>query len=184
MKADCCSKAKKKDKSSEDKKGGDKVNVAVEGEGFAFTTMFPRTTLALGMSQLMGREVDVYDLGASGHMSPNRHRFTTFKEITPRTINAVDKTIFKAVGVGNMRIGIPNGKTTTYITLRGVLNCPDLAFTLISLTRCDAAGFSVLLKDRKCVIRDARGAILAQVLLSDGLYKIEHKDMAVAANTA
>jgi Pol polyprotein, beta-barrel domain/GAG-pre-integrase domain len=117
-------------------------------------------------------------------MLPKRYRFTTFREIAPRTINATDKTIFKAIGVGNMRIGIPNGKTTTYVTLKDVLYCPDLAFTLISLTCCDAAGFSVLLKDRKCIIRDARGTMLGQVPLSDGLYKVEHKDTAAAANTA
>jgi Pol polyprotein, beta-barrel domain len=128
------------------------ANVAAEGEGFAFTTMFPGTTLGLGMSQLMGREVDVYDLGTSGHMSPNRHQFTTFKEITQHMVNAADKTTFKAVGIGSMRISIPNGKTTTHITLRDILYWLDLAFTLISLTRCDAAGFSVLLKNQKCII--------------------------------
>jgi Pol polyprotein, beta-barrel domain/GAG-pre-integrase domain len=99
-------------------------------------------------------------------------------------INAADKTMSKAVGIGSMRIGIPNGKTTTHVTLRDVLYCPDLAFTLISLMRCDAAGFSVLLKDRKCVVRDARGAILGQIPLSDGLYKVEHKPTAVVANVA
>jgi Pol polyprotein, beta-barrel domain len=138
------------------------VNVAAEGEGFAFTTTFPGTTLVLGTSQLTGRGVDVYDLGTSGHMSPNRHRLTTFKEIAPRTINATDKTILKAVGVGNMRIGIPNGKTTTYITLRDILYCPDFAFTLISLTGCDAAGFLVLLKDRKCIIEMREGQYLGK----------------------
>jgi Zinc knuckle len=60
MKADCHSKAKKKEK-EDDKKGGRSVNVATESEDFAFTTMFAGTTLALGMSALMGWEVDVYD---------------------------------------------------------------------------------------------------------------------------
>jgi gag-polypeptide of LTR copia-type/Zinc knuckle len=54
MKADCRSKAKKKEKKEEDKKGGEMANIAAEGEGFAFTTTFPGTTLALGTSQLMG----------------------------------------------------------------------------------------------------------------------------------
>ena len=131
----------------------------------------------------MGREVNVYDSGASGHMSPDRHRFITFKEITPRAINAADKTIFQAIGIGNMRIGIPNGKTTTHVTLRDVLYCPDLAFTLISLTRCDTAGYSVLLEDRQCLIQDSRGALLGQIPLSNGLYKVEHKSVAAPANT-
>jgi Pol polyprotein, beta-barrel domain len=94
----------------------------------------------------------------------------------------MDKTVFKATGMGNMRLGIPDGKTTTHITLKDVLYCPDLAFTLISLTRCDAAGFSVLLKDRKCRIWDSRGTLLGQILLSNGLYTVEHRSMAAAAN--
>ena len=154
MKADCRSKAKKKDKKEEDKKGGGSANVATESEDFAFTTTFAGTTLALGTSALTGREVDVYDSGTSGHMSPSKHCFLNFKEIAPRAINAADKTVFKAVGIGSMRVGIPNGKTTTHVTLKDILYCPDLAFTLISLTRCDAAGYSVLLKDQKCLIQD------------------------------
>jgi hypothetical protein len=106
LKADCRSKAKKKDKKQGDKKGDDTANTATEGEGFAFTTTFAGTALALGMSSLSGQEIEVYDSGVSGHMSPNRHRFVTFKEIAPRAINAADKTVFKAIGIGNMRIGI------------------------------------------------------------------------------
>jgi hypothetical protein len=83
-----------------------------------------------------------------------------------------------------MRIGIPNGKTTTHVTLKDVLYCPDLAFTLISLTLCDAAGYSVLLKDQKCWIRDMRGKLLGQIPLSNGLYKVEHKSTAATVNVA
>jgi hypothetical protein len=83
-----------------------------------------------------------------------------------------------------MRLGIPNGKTTTHVTLKDVLYCPDLVFTLVSLTRCDAAIYSVLLKDRKCWIRDTKGTLLGQVPLSNGLYKVEHKNTAAAANAA
>ena len=60
-------------------------------------------------------------------MSPNHHHFTTFKVIPPHAINAVDKTIFNATGMGNIRIGIPNGKMMTNVTLKDMLYCPDLA---------------------------------------------------------
>jgi GAG-pre-integrase domain len=83
-----------------------------------------------------------------------------------------------------MRIGIPNGMTMTHVTLKDVLYSPDLAFMLISLTCCDAAGYWVLLKDRKCLIRDSRGTLLGQVPLSNGLYKVEHGSMVAAANVA
>jgi Pol polyprotein, beta-barrel domain len=182
MKADCCSKARKKEK-EENKKGSRSANTAMEGKEFAFTTTFA-VALGLGTSSLMGRKVNVYDLSTSGHMLPNRHHFTTFKEIVLHAINVMDKTVFKATGMGNMRIGILNGKTTKHVTLKDVLYCPDLALTLISLTCCDAAGYSVLLKDQKCLIRDSRGMLLGQVPLSNGLYKVEHKDTAAVVNAA
>jgi len=154
------------------------------GKEFAFTTMFKGDTLALEMSLLMGWEVDIYNSGASGHMSPNCHHFTTFKEILPHMINTMDKIIFKATGIGNIRIGIPNGKTTTHVTLKDMLYCPDLASMLVSLTHCDAAGYLVLLKDWKCLIQDAKGTLLRQVPLFNGLYKVEHKSLAAAVNVA
>ena len=52
IKADCHSKAKKKDKREEDKKGGESANAAAEGEEFAFMMTFSGTTLVLGMSPL------------------------------------------------------------------------------------------------------------------------------------
>ena len=81
-----------------------------------------------------------------------------------------------------MRIGIPNGKTTMHVMLKNILYCPDLAFTLISLMHCDAAGYLVLLKNQKCVIRDAKGMTLGQIPVSNGLYKVEHKHTAATAN--
>ena len=72
-KVDCRSKAKDKDKKDEDKKGTGSANAAVEDEEFAFTTTFAGSTLALGMSTMTGQEVDVYNSGASGHMSTNKH---------------------------------------------------------------------------------------------------------------
>src|SRR3979490_1212196 len=99
-------------------------------------------------------------------------------------INTMDKTIFQAIGIGNMRVGIPNGKTTTYITLRDMLYCPDLGFTLVSLARCDVASYSVLLKDQRCLIQDMKGMVIGQVPLSNGLYKVEHRSTAAVVNVA
>jgi hypothetical protein len=117
-------------------------------------------------------------------MLPDRHCFITFKDIPPRAVNAADKTVFKATGIGNIRLSIPNGKTTTHVMLKDILYCPDLAFTLVSLTPCDAAGYSVLMKGQKCLIRDARGKSLGQIPLSNGLYKVERQSTAETANAA
>jgi hypothetical protein len=182
IKADCNSKGKKKEKDGDKKKGSESANAVIEDSEWAFTTTVAGHILSRETSKFRGTEVDVYDSGASTHMSPNRHRFTSFKEIPPRRITAAERTVFTATGIGNMRIAIPNGKTTNHITLKDVLYCPDLAFTLISLVRCDKAGFAVLLRDQHCTIRDAKGTTVGKIPLKEELYKVEHNSLTESAN--
>ena len=68
VKAEYCSKAKKRD---DDKEESRSANIATEGEEFAFTTTFAGNMLALGTSPLVGWEIDVYSSGISGHMLPS-----------------------------------------------------------------------------------------------------------------
>jgi Integrase core domain/GAG-pre-integrase domain len=70
----------------------------------------------------------------------------------------------------------------TLITLKDVLYCQDLACTLISLVRCDKAGFIVLLRDQHCTIRDQKGTTVGRILRKEGLYKVEHKPPTESAN--
>ncbi|KAF8183598.1 hypothetical protein K438DRAFT_1839090, partial [Mycena galopus ATCC 62051] len=44
-------------------------------------------------------ETELYDSGASRHMSPHRHRFINFTPITPKSITAADNGTFQATGV-------------------------------------------------------------------------------------
>ena len=80
-------------------------------------------------------------------MSPTHDRFTTFMTITSKPIKATDQTLFVAMAIGQLWVTIPNDKTTMSITLKDILYYLDLTFMLISLTQCDMAGYSALLKD-------------------------------------
>ena len=90
-------------------------------------------------------------------MSPRRDRFIDFKRIEYKGVKAADKTVFMVTGLGRMKINMPNGKDTTAVTLQDVLYCPDLGYMLISLAKCDAASFTVLLKDKSYCIKDSNG---------------------------
>jgi hypothetical protein len=46
--------------------------------------------------------LEIYDSGATRHMTPSWHRLTNFKDIKPRGIVAADKKCFEAVGKGDM----------------------------------------------------------------------------------
>ena len=178
VRAECPEKGKKKD---DDKK--DLAKVAAEADEWVFTTTSNQAPPQEANSR-KGSEIDIYDSGASSHMSPDRHRFITFKEIPPHPVATADKAILKATGIGDMQIAIPNDKTTNHITVKDVLYCEDLAFTLISLTRCDKAGFAVLLRDKHCTIRDPKGTIIRRIPLIGNLYKVEHKPSTEYANMA
>ncbi|KAJ7616175.1 hypothetical protein DFH06DRAFT_1013094, partial [Mycena polygramma] len=56
-------------------------------------------------------ELEIYDSGATQHMTPARHRLTNFRAIEPRTIEAADKKRFDALGRGDMYVRVPNGKS-------------------------------------------------------------------------
>ena len=91
-------------------------------------------------------------------MFPNREWFLEFRTIAPKGVKAADKTIFMATGIGHVKIDMPNGRDSTTVTLKDVLYCPDLGYTLVSLAKCDTTGFMVTLKDKSCCIKDAKGS--------------------------
>ncbi len=78
-------------------------------------------------------EIELYDSGASRHMSPHGHKFTNYRTIPPCPITAANKNIFHAVGLGNLGINVPNGSTTTPIILCNTLHAPNMALTIISV---------------------------------------------------
>ncbi|KAI0702736.1 hypothetical protein C8Q76DRAFT_597673, partial [Earliella scabrosa] len=54
--------------------------------------------------------VEVYDSGATRHISPYRERFESYRELNPpRAITAANGEKFMAIGEGEMRVEVPNG---------------------------------------------------------------------------
>ena len=127
VKADCHQKDKKKDGEKDNA-----ANIAAKSDNWAFATIFAGQTQC-ETSPHKETEVDIYDSATSTHMSPNYHCFITFKDIPPCPIAAANKAIINATGIGDICIAIPNNKTTSYVTLKDIMYCKDLAFTLISL---------------------------------------------------
>ncbi|EIW60878.1 uncharacterized protein TRAVEDRAFT_80236, partial [Trametes versicolor FP-101664 SS1] len=54
--------------------------------------------------------IEVYDSGATRHISPYRERFETYERLDPpRPITAANGDQFMATGEGDMRVRMPNG---------------------------------------------------------------------------
>ena len=128
-------------------------------------------------------EIELYDSGASRHMSPFRHRFLNYRSTAPRAITAANKRIFYAIGTGDLQIDVPNGNTTTPVLLKDTLHAPDMALTIISIGRITETGNSVIFKDRTCKIINKSGRTVGSIpASSNGLFKVEHAHAAYNAS--
>ncbi|KAJ3489198.1 hypothetical protein NLJ89_g11551 [Agrocybe chaxingu] len=129
-------------------------------------------------------QCELYDSGASRHMTPFRDRLINYIPIDARPITAADKRIFHAVGKGDLRIQIPNGKTTTVILLRDVLYAPSMGLTIVSISRIAAAGCAALFRSNFCRIFDSKDRRIGHIHISpNGLYRVEHGEVASSAST-
>jgi hypothetical protein len=136
------------------KKEGDKSNVAASSdqtpdiEAWAAvddaedTDAIPRVPIlaAQGTTKMQS---ELYDSGASRHMSPFRKQFVTYRKIDARPITAANNKVFHAVGMGDIQIEVPNGATSSKVLLKNALHAPDLCLTVVSIGRIVKAGYTV-----------------------------------------
>jgi hypothetical protein len=108
-------------------------------------------------------------------MSPYLHSFTNFEYIEPLPISAADNRTFDAIGKEDMQISIPNGASASNVTLRDVLYAPSIGYTLVSLSRVDAAGYSTLIRDGTLHILDRRGgdSTIGQIPVHGGVWRVD-----------
>lgn len=174
-------KQKQADKKS---KGGDAnaVDSGVPDETFAFSE--DEIPAAIANMAPGGTTITLFDSGAARHISPYRNSFANYTKIPTKTLRAANQQSFSAFGQGDVTIEVPNGSTTSQITLRGVLYAPDVGYTLVSVGRLDEEGYSTTFANGKCIIRDMSGTRLAEIpRTSRGMYKIESDSTPESANS-
>jgi hypothetical protein len=120
--------------------------------GLKATTHTYNTAMLANVNASSTVETELYDSGASRHMSPYCHRFIDYINIEPKTITAADAGTFQAIGRGDMHIEVPNGKTTPRILLHNVLYAPKMGLTLVSISRIASAGFMTIFRDHSVKI--------------------------------
>ena len=91
-----------------------------------------------------------------------------------------------AIGMGDLNIELPNGPRKTKVTFKNAIHAPSMALRLISISRLDKAGYSVLFSKGMCTIRDPKARTIAIIPHSDGLYKLvaNQSTKSETANTA
>ncbi|GBE83911.1 Retrovirus-related Pol polyprotein from transposon TNT 1-94 [Sparassis crispa] len=165
------------------KKDGDKgksgmsANTAVSSntDVHAFTATFDSAALAHSHTADGNIRIEVYDSGATCHISPYRDTFTAFEATPPKPITAADGWAFHATGQGTVALKVPNGDQWTTVMLQDVLYAPDIAFALISVARADAAGYSAIFEQGECrIISRSKGRIVGHIPSNNGLFRVEH----------
>jgi len=121
---------------------------------------------------LEGQRCDLYDSGATHHMTPYRDEFTIFHQMPPKRLTAANQGSFTADRYGDVIISVPNGDRISKIHLRNVLYTPAVGFSLISISQIDDAGFSVTFGGQCCTIHNKDGNIVGSIAKSQNLYRI------------
>ncbi|OJT06880.1 Retrovirus-related Pol polyprotein from transposon TNT 1-94, partial [Trametes pubescens] len=165
--------------------GGRSANVAkakVDDEECAFTTLALGSAARFEFNPHSRDRIEVYDSGATRHISPYRDTFISFTELDPPLpINTADGHSFSAVGEGSVHVEVPNGDSQTAVTLQRVLYAPEIAFALVSIPRADEAGFSAVFEKGECrLYRRSNQTTIGRIPLKDGLYQVRRQDVAAA----
>ena len=190
MKADCWAPGGGKEGQGPKKKGQDGAASAEQPEQSeieAWATIEETPSVEEELDEIVfsvktRTECELYDSGASCHMSPFRHKFTSYRSITPRPIMAANKRMFFARGIGDLQIRVPNGKFSTAVTLRDTLYAPEIALTVVSVSRITKAGFAVAFEGNTCKITSPGGKTVGRIpATNNGLYRVEHVNVASTA---
>jgi hypothetical protein len=183
---------KRRDRKSDGEKSSKKSQAAAADEkepdieawpvSEASEDLIPRLS-AMGM-QDNNIQCELFDSGASRHMSPHRKSFVTYRSINARPITAANNQTFNAIGMGDLQIDVPNGATSSRVILKDTLHAPDLGLTVVSIGRIVQAGYSVEFDQGYCNIRKkADGRVIGSIPAgANGLFKVEHSLVAAVAD--
>jgi hypothetical protein len=101
----------------------------------------------------------------------DRTKFTNYKLVEWK-ITTANRRMLTAIGMGDLNIELPNGSVKTKTVFKNAIHAPEMAFTLISISRLDKAGFSVTFHKGMCTIINPKGWTIATIPHSEGLYKV------------
>jgi Pol polyprotein, beta-barrel domain/Integrase core domain/GAG-pre-integrase domain len=116
-------------------------------------------------------------------MTPHFHLLENYKKFPrARKVRAADKGTFEALGIGTLVMPAKIRGRDIKIMLRDTLYTPDIAFTLISIGKCDDAGYQTVFAQQQCTIKDASGKVLLVAPKFHGLYRLDREPTCLSAS--
>ena len=123
------------------------------------------------------------DSRASKDYCPDHMKFSNYKTMQ-RNITTADRRTLTAVGMGDLYLDLPNGSKKTSIIFKNAIHALEMAFTLISISCLDKAGFPVMFNKGMCTVKNAKANTIATIPHSNRLYKIISNPNVNARQTA
>ena len=160
------SKGKKKEESA--------VKTTTE-EVFAFTCTLTFVGIADSLKIPPSKHGVIVISGASSHFCPDKSKFINLRPLEGQNIRTTNDGVIPACGIGDVSIELSNGSGETKCILKDTIYVPDMAFTLISVSHLDLANCSTTFTGGQCIIQNTKGAVMATLPLSDGLYHLAMK---------
>ena len=140
-----------------------------ENDLFTFTCTSDYTNVADSSKLPKSKFGTCLDNGASTDYSPDQTKFTNYWAIEKDIMTADGRTL-KAVGMGNLYLELPNGSKQTQVIFKNTVHAPDMAFTLLSISKLDKSDHKVIFHKQMCTILNLKGETIAKIPHSQGLY--------------
>jgi transposase InsO family protein len=121
--------------------------------------------------------VELYDSGATRHISPYKSDFTSYAPLSPPVyLNTANQQRFPAVGRGTLVVQVPNEDgTESELTLHGVLHAPAVGYTLVSIAALDQEGYHTHIGAGHMDLVSPQGIRVGRIPRTQGrLYKVVH----------
>jgi hypothetical protein len=120
-------------------------------------------------------KVELYNSGATQHISPYKEDFKALTSIPPKTLSAANKQCFDATAKRTLFINVPNGETMSKLKLTKVSYSPKVRYTLVSIWRLDEEGYLTSFHRGLCTICDRNGKTVGLIPKTRcSLYKVTH----------
>jgi transposase InsO family protein len=122
--------------------------------------------------------VELYDSGATCHISPYRDDFINYRALEPPLfLHAANGQRFPAIGTGTMVVSTPNGDVQSELTLEKVLHAPSVGYTLVLLGSLNALGHRITIGRGQLEIESQGGERLELIARTlRGLYRVSHEE--------
>jgi hypothetical protein len=123
-----------------------------------------------------GEHVELYDLGATRHISPYKSDFASYTTLNPPVyLNTANQQQFPAIGTGTLTIHAPNGAASSTLTLHEVLHVLAVGYTLVSIGALDKRGYRTSIGGGTLELFSLRGERVARIpQTTRGLYRTNH----------